>query len=101
MAADGSYKDNSSPSDVVSGSFGVEILTFVASAAQGANQPCREVTVWQNSGKTVKIGHTAAAAASGPALNDNEQYLKIPISNTNKLFFGGTTGEKVNLLWRS
>ena len=101
MAADGSYKDNASPSDIVSGSFGVEILTFVASAAQGANQPCREVTIWQNAGKTVKIGEDATAAASGPVLNDSEAYLRIPISNTNKLFFGGTTGEKVNLLWRS
>lgn len=95
------YRDNATPSNIVSGAFGVEILTFVASAAQGANQPCREVIIWQNSGKTVKIGHTAAAAASGPALNDNEQYLRIPISNTNLLFFSGTTGEKVNLLWRS
>ena len=95
------YRDNASPSDIVSGGYGVEILTFVDSAAQGADQPCREVIIWQNAGKTVKIGETAAAAASGPALNDNEQYLRIPISNTNKLFFGGTTGEKVNLLWRS
>ncbi len=95
------YRDNSTPSNIVSGAFGVEILTFVASAAQGANQPCREVIIWQNAGKTVKIGETAAVAASGPALNDNEQYLRIPISNTNLLFFGGTTGEKVNLLWRS
>ncbi len=95
------YRDNAQPSNIVSGEFGVEILTFVASAAQGSNQPCREVIIWQNSGKTVKIGETAAVAASGPALNDNEQYLRIPISNTNLLFFGGTTGEKVNLLWRS
>ena len=95
------YRDNATPSNIVSGAFGIEILTFVASAAQGANQPCREVIIWQNSGKTVKIGETAAAAASGPALNDNEQYLRIPISNTNLLSFSGTTGEKVNLLWRS
>ena len=53
------------------------------------------------SGKTVKIGETAAAAASGPALNDSEAYLRLPISNTNLLYFGGTTGEKVNLLWRT
>ncbi len=95
------YNDNASPSDIVSGGFGVEVLTFVASAAQGANQPCREVIIWQNAGKTVKIGETAAAAASGPALNDSEAYLRLPISNTNLLFFGGTTGEKVNLLWRT
>ena len=101
------YRDNSTPSNIVSGSFGVEILTFVASAAQGADQPCREVIIWQNFGKTVKIGETAAVAASGPALPlssgtaGSEQYLRIPISNTNKLFFSGTTGEKVNLLWRS
>ena len=95
------YQDNASPSDVVSGGFGVEILTFVDSAAQGADQPCREVIIWQNAGKTVKIGETAAAAASGPALNDSEAYLRLPISNTNLLYFGGTTGEKINLLWRS
>ena len=95
------YQDNASPSDIVSGGFGVEVLTFVDSAAQGADQPCREVIIWQNAGKTVKIGETAAAAASGPALNDSEAYLRLPISNTNLLFFGGTTGEKVNLLWRT
>ncbi len=95
------YQDNASPSDIVSGGFGVEVLTFVDSAAQGANQPCREVIIWQNAGKTVKIGETAAVAASGPALNDSEAYLRLPISNTNLLYFGGTTGEKVNLLWRT
>ena len=95
------YQDNASPSGIVSGGFGVEILTFVDSAAQGADQPCREVIIWQNAGKTVKIGETAAAAASGPALNDSEEYLVLPISNTNLLYFGGTTGEKVNLLWRT
>ncbi len=95
------YQDNASPSDIVSGGFGVEVLTFVDSAAQGADQPCREVIIWQNAGKTVKIGETAAAAASGPALNDSEAYLRLPISNTNLLYFGGTTGEKVNLLWRT
>ncbi|KKL70210.1 hypothetical protein LCGC14_2107210 [marine sediment metagenome] len=95
------YRDNSTPSDIVSGVFGVEILTFVDNAAQGADQECREVIIWQNAGKTVKIGETAAVAASGPALNDSEAYLRIPISNTNLLFFGGTTGKKVNLLWRS
>ncbi len=95
------YQDNASPSDIVSGGFGVEVLTFVDNAAQGADQPCREVIIWQNAGKTVKIGETAAAAASGPALNDSEAYLRLPISNTNLLYFGGTTGEKINLLWRS
>ncbi len=95
------YRDNATPAGIVSGGFGVEILTFVASAARGADQPCREVTIWQNSGKTVKIGETAIAAAAGPALNDNEEYLVLPLSNTNLLFFSGATGEKVNLLWRT
>ena len=95
------YRDNATPAGIVSGGFGVEILTFIASAAQGANQPCREVIIWQNSGKVVYIGESAAAAAAGPQLNDNEEYLVLPISNTNLLFFKGTTGEHVNLLWRT
>ncbi len=79
------YRDNSTPSDIVSGAFGVEILTFVDSAAQGADQVCRVVIIWRNAGKTVKIGEPAVAATAIHALNDNKQYLKISIPNTNIL----------------
>ena len=55
------YRDNAVPSNIVSGSFGVEILTFVASAAQGANQPCREVIIHWGRHQTGN-GYTASAA---------------------------------------
>ncbi len=101
MADEGKYRENSQPSEVVSGTFGVETITLVDSAGQGSNQSCREVTVWPETGESIKIGESAAVAATGPLLNDTEAYLRIPISNTNKLYFGGTTGKKVYLLWRS
>ena len=96
-----SYRDNASPNGIVSGSFGTEVITLVADAGQGADQDCREVVIWQEAGKTVKIGNSAVNAAAGPVLNDSEEYLVLPISNTNKLYFSGTTGDNVYLLWRS
>ena len=107
MTAD--YRDNSTPSDIVSGAFGVETITLAATTfiGQGSDQPCREVIIWAELGKTVRIGEDAATAASGPILlagiaaETSGHYLRIPISNTNKLFFKGTATDDVYLLWRS
>ena len=107
MTAD--YKDNSSPSNIVSGEFGVETIALAATSftGQGADQKCREVIIWAELGKTVRIGETAAAATTGPILaagvgaSESGSYLRIPISNTNKLFFKGTAEDDVYLLWRS
>ncbi len=98
-----SYRDNSTPSDIVSGEFGTEVIALAATTftGQGADQPCREVLIWYELGKTVQIGESAAAAAAGPVMNDSEEYLRIPISNTNKLFFKGTAEDDVYILWRS
>ncbi len=103
------YRDNSTPSAIVSGEFGVEVITLAATTfiGQGSDQSCREVIIWAELGKTVRIGEDASAAASGPILaagiasQDNGSYLRIPISNTNKLFFKGTATDDVYLLWRS
>jgi hypothetical protein len=95
----GNYRDNATPSDVVSAAFGVETVTLADSAGQGADQQCREVIVWPEASKSIKIGHTALVAATGPVIPSGG--LTIPISNTNKLYFGGTTSDKVYILWRS
>ena len=100
MAAVGHEKDNAAPSDIVSGGFDVEVVTFVDSKGQGANQPCREVQIWPEAGKTVSVSGTLAGAATGGVLPAAHPIV-IPISNTNKLFFAGVTGEKVYILWRT
>lgn len=98
------YRDNAQPSDIVSGSFDVEVITLDGDGlGQGADQDCREVTVWVEEGKDVGIGGSAASAVAGPLLPDGVSTIPIvlAISNTNKLFFDGTTGDKVNIIWRS
>lgn len=41
------YRDNAQPSNIVSGEFGTEVITLVGDdAVQGADQDCREVTIW-------------------------------------------------------
>ena len=103
------YRDNAQPSDIVSGAFGVEKITLAATTfvGQGADQECREVTVWAELGKVVTIGEDAAAAAAGVPLltgvtaSESGQYLTIPLSNTNKLFFKGAAEDDVYLIWRS
>lgn len=104
-----SYRDNATPAGIVSGEFGVEVITLAATTfvGQGADQPCREVLIWGELDKVITIGESATAAASGvPLLNgiasqSSGQYLRIPISNTNKLFFKGAAQDDVYLLWRS
>ena len=103
------YKDNASPSDIVSGAFGTEVITLAASTfkGRGTDQPCREVIIWAELGKTIRIGEDEAAAVAGPPLltgiasQDNGKYLRIPLSNTNKLYFKGSAQDDVYLLWRS
>lgn len=95
---------NSAPSAIVSEDFDVEVIVLDADGlGRGANQACREVTVWPEEGKDVLIGGTVATAATGPPLADgiSMHYMKIPIVNTNKLYFKGTAADKVYLLWRS
>jgi len=104
-----SIQPNATISDVVSGAFGVEVITLAATTftGQGADQPCREVIVWGELDKTIKIGESAAAAAAGVPLltgvaaSATGQYLRIPITNTNLLYFKGTAEDDVYLLWRS
>ena len=103
------YNDNASPSGIVSGGFGVEVITLAATTfvGQGADQPCREVLIWGELDKVITIGEDATAAASGVPLltgiaaQSSGQYLRIPISNTNKLFFKGAAQDEVYLLWRT
>jgi len=49
------------------------------------------------------IGGSVATAAAGPLLPDGvtTQPIKLPISNTNMLYFKGTAADKVNIIWRS
>jgi len=93
------YRDNATPSSIVSAAFGVEVVTLADDVGQGGDQECREVIIWPETGKSVSIGESASAAASGPVLPAGA--ITIPISNTNKLYFNGTTGDDVYILWRS
>lgn len=98
------YQDNASPSDVVSGGFGIEVITLDGSGeGQGADQPCREITILVEEGKDVLLGNTALIAAAGVPLPDGVTTvpLVLPLSNTNLLFFDGTATEKVYLIWRT
>ena len=97
------YRDNASPSDIVSGGFGIEIITLADNAGQGSNQPCREITILVEEGKDIKLGNSAAIAAAGVPLPDGVSVvpLVLPLSNTNLLYFNGTTSDKVYLIWRS
>jgi len=95
----GNYRDNATPSDVVSGAFGVEVVALADSVGQGADQQCREVTIWPEASKSIKLGSSAVTAAAGVILPAGA--ITIPISNTNLLFFNGTTGDDVYIIWRS
>lgn len=97
------YRDNATPSAIVSGSFGTEVITLSSSVGQGSDQPCREVIILVQEGKDMKLGESAAAAASGVPLPDGvtTSPIVLAISNTNKLYFNGSTGEEVYLIWRS
>jgi hypothetical protein len=98
------YRDNATPSGIVSGSFGTEVITLDSDGeGQGADQECREVIIWVEEAKDVNIGNSDVNAASGPLLPDGvtNHPLPLAISNTNLLFFDGTAADKVNLLWRS
>ena len=99
------YQDNATPSGIVSGEFGTEVITLAVTTfiGQGSDQPCREVQIWVEEGKDIRIGETAAIAASGPILPDGvtNHPIVLPISNTNKLFFKGSATDDVYLLWRS
>ena len=95
---------NATPSDIVSGAFGTEVVTLDATGAgQGGDQECREVIIWVEEAKEVNFGNSAVNAASGPLLPDGVSTipLRFPLINTNLLFFDGTTGDKVNMIWRS
>lgn len=95
------YRDNATPSDIVSGEFGVEVITLDGSGlGRGADQPCRELYVWPETGKAMRMGESALAAASGVVLPEAHP-VQIPLSNTNKLYFDGTTGDYVYIIWRS
>lgn len=97
------YRDNATPSGIVSGSFGTEVITLADSIGQGANQQCREVIILVEEAKDITLGESVTAAATGVPLPDGATThpLRLPISNTNKLHFNGTNGDKVFLIWRS
>lgn len=93
------YRDNATPSEIVSGGFGTEVISVTTAGVQASDQQCREVYVWPASGDSVRIGETAVIANAGPILPANA--IRIPISNTNKLFFDAAGNVTVNVLWRT
>jgi hypothetical protein len=98
------YRNNATPVGIVSGAFDVEVITLDSDGlGQGADQECREVIIWVEEAKDVRIGGSDATAVAGPLLPDGvtNHPIRLPISNTNMLFFDGTTGDLINLIWRS
>lgn len=97
------YRDNATPNGIVSGTIGTELIVIAGGVGQGADQPCREAIVWCEVSKTVTIGGSTAEAAAGPPLpgGANPHPIVIPVSNTNRIFFAGTNGDDVYILWRS
>jgi len=98
------YRDNATPSAIVSGAFGTEVIVLDSDGeGQGSDQECREVTIWVEEAKDVNMGNSAINAASGPLLPNgvSNHPIVLAISNTNLLFFDGTAADKVNIIWRS
>ena len=81
---------------------GVEVLTIAATVAVGSDQACRSALLWTDAADTeMRIEAGAEAAASGDFLLLANQYLPVPVKNTNLLKFFGTNGAKIYILWRS
>ena len=82
---------------------GTEILTIATNVANGADQVCRSAIVWTDGADVrVKIDSGLTAADVGDFLLLANQYLPMPVKNTELLrFYGGTDGAKVYILWRS
>ncbi len=98
------YRDNATPVNIVSGGFGTEVLTLDSDGeAQGSDQPCREVIIMVEEAKDILLGNSAVNAAAGVPLPDGVATipLRLPVSNTNLLFFDGTSADKVYLIWRT
>lgn len=98
------YRDNATPTDVVSGEFGTEVITLDSDGlGQGSDQGCRSITILVEEAKDVTFGESVLAAASGVPLPNgvSTHPLELPVSNTNKLYFKGTAADKVFLIWRS
>ncbi len=96
------YMDNATPSEIVSGGFDTEVITLDSDGlGKGSDQPCRVAYIWPEDTKNVRLGNSAANAVAAPILWNDGSYLKLPISNTDKLFFNGTAADKVYILWRT
>lgn len=82
---------------------GTEILTIASNVAVGADQDCRSAVIWTDgTDVTVKIDAGGTAADANDFLLLANQYLPMPVKNTDLLrFYGGTDGKKVYILWRS
>jgi hypothetical protein len=91
---------DSRPSDIVSGSFGTQTLTIPAGTViQGTAQNCREVIIIPETSKTVYIGNSSSVANTDPVLPAGG--VTLAIDNVDKLFFKGTSQDKVWIIWRS
>ena len=82
---------------------GTAILTIATNVAVGADQICRSCIIWTDGADVrVTIDEGGGAADVGDFLLLQNQYLPMPVKNTELLrFYGGTDGKKVYILWRS
>lgn len=97
------FRDNASPSGIVSGTVGVDSEGFV-----GDNDPdqvddndCREVLLWAAISNHLLIGETSSKASSGVLLPLGFVF-HLPMSNTNKIFSDNLVQVTFrSIVWRS
>ncbi|HEY5141019.1 MAG TPA: hypothetical protein VIJ25_17145 [Methylococcales bacterium] len=89
-----------------SGSWGFATYTIPNDGVlkiQGGDIPCKSCKVYHFSGTGTFVAPTAAtaAAATAPALpTTHATAISMPVDNVNKLWFIGTAGDKVTVIYR-
>lgn len=79
--------------------FGTEVITLDAGGAgQGSDVDCRQVKVMAEASKTAYVGNSSSVDNTYPVL-PNTAYLPIEVNNTSLLYFSGTAGDKIYLIY--
>lgn len=76
---------------------GTFVLTIADGVIVGGNVPCSGCWVKAEATKTVYINIGSAAANTNPIMDNS--FIFLPVSNLNKLYFAGTNGDKVYIIY--
>jgi len=85
---------------VVSDSGGTQKLTIATTHAQGTAQPCRSILVVHTSDNAVYMNIGATADADDFIIPKNV-IVPVPVDDCSDLYFYGTNGDTIRLLWRN